>query len=266
MSTLPFRLDGRVALVTGVREGIGGSIATRLAQAGASVVLANRTVDAAESVAVTLRQQGHRADAIPFAASAEGAQAAVEDAARLHGRLDIVVHNAGGCVWKDLDELSDADIDQALSLNLKSCFWLTQAALPWLRQSNGGRVLITSSITGPRVAMAGSSHYAAAKAGVNGFIRAAALELARHGITVNGVEPGLIAKDRGRLSEPSTLGRIERYIPLGHAGAPEDIAYAMLFLASREAGWITGQTLVVDGGMTLPESGYAMEEQWAKAQ
>ena len=111
--------------------------------------------------------------------------------------------------------------------------------------------------------MAGAAHYAAAKAGVNGFIKAAALELASSGITVNGVEPGMIAKDRGRLSQARTLERLTRYIPLGRPGRPEDVASAVLFLASREASWITGQTIVVDGGTTLPESGYAMEELWA---
>jgi 3-oxoacyl-[acyl-carrier protein] reductase len=110
--------------------------------------------------------------------------------------------------------------------------------------------------------MANAAHYAASKAGVNGFIRAAALELAPHQITVNGVEPGFVAKDRGRLSQAAVRTRIERYIPLGHMGAPADIAAAFLFLASAEARWITGQTIVVDGGATLPDSGYAMEERW----
>lgn len=263
MTATPFSLQGRVALITGVRSGIGGAIAARMAEAGAQVVLANRTLESAEAVAAEIRGAGGVAHAIGFKATAEGAREAVAEAVRLQGRLDIVVHNAGGCVWKNLEDLEDADIDQALSLNLRSCFWMTQAALPWLRRSEAGRVLITSSITGPRVTMAGASHYAAAKAGVNGFIRSAALELSRHRITVNGVEPGLIAKDRGRLSQPETLARIERYIPLGHAGQPDDIAYAMLFLASPQASWITGQTIVVDGGMTLPESGYAMEERWS---
>ena len=125
-------------------------------------------------------------------------------------------------------------------MNLKSCFRLTQAALPALRRSVAGRVLVTSSVTGPRTAIPGLSHYAASKAGVNGFIRAAALELAGDGITVNGVEPGLVATP--------ALGS------LGDA-APLDIAHAMLFLASDEASYITGQTLVVDGGALLPENG-----------
>jgi 3-oxoacyl-[acyl-carrier protein] reductase len=177
------------------------------------------------------------------------------------GRLDVLVHNAGGCPWAPLEALSSETLEQALALNLKSCFWLTQAALPALRRA-GGRIVITSSVTGPRVAMRDAAHYAAAKAGVNGFIRSAALELAPDRITVNGVEPGFVAKPRGRHSEPERKERLVRYIPLGTAGVPDDVAYAMLYFASDEARWVTGQTLVVDGGMTLPESGQVMEETW----
>ncbi|MGE5116168.1 MAG: SDR family oxidoreductase [Betaproteobacteria bacterium] len=254
-----FRLDGKVALVTGARPGIGGAAATCLAEAGARVVLANRSVDAAEGVAAALRARGLDAQAIGFAADEVGCARAVAETLALAGALDIVIHNAGGCQWSGLETLTAPVLDDTLALNLKSCFWLTQAALPALTGRAGGRIVVTSSITGPRVAMAGATHYAAAKAGVNGFIRAAALELAPHRITVNGVEPGFVAKDRGRLSQPGTRERIERWIPLGRAGRPEDVAHAMLFLASDEAAWITGQTIVVDGGATLPETGYAME-------
>jgi 3-oxoacyl-[acyl-carrier protein] reductase len=258
-----FRFDGKVALITGARRGIGGAVASCLAEAGASVVLANRTLAAAEEVALELRQRALQACATGFTADEAGAQAAVTAALAAYGALDIVVHNAGGCPWTGLETLSAQVLEDTLRLNLKCCFWLTQAALPALKQRGGGRILITSSVTGPRAAMVGATHYAAAKAGVNGFIRAAALELAPHRITVNGVEPGFIAKGRGRLSQDPTRQRIERYIPLGTMGAPEDIAYAMMYLASDEARWVTGQTIVVDGGSTLPESGYAMEEQWA---
>ena len=258
-----FRFDGKVAMVTGARPGIGGAVATCLAEAGAEVVLANRTVEAAEEVAGPLRSKGFKVHVVPFSADEHGARKSVEATlAATNGRLDVLVHNAGGCVWTELEGIDAEILEQALSLNLKSCFWLTQAALPALKRSLSPRIVITSSISGPRVAMIRSAHYAAAKAGVNGFIKAAALELAPHGITVNGVEPGMVAKNRGRLSQPATLARMEKYIPLGHAGQPEDIAYAMLFLASAEARWITGQTIVVDGGTTLPESGFAMEEQW----
>lgn len=261
-----FRLTGRVALVTGARPGIGGAIARALGSAGAEVVLANRTLSAAETVARELEDEGIRAHIVPFSVDRAGIRQMVDQAlSATDGKLDVVCHNAGGCQWLGLEALDEHVMEQTLALNLTSGFWLIQAALPALRRSEAGRFVVTSSITGPRVVMAGASHYAAAKAGVNGFIRAAALELASTGITVNGVEPGLIAKDHGRLSQPETLERLSRYVPLGKAGRPEDIASAVLFLASREAGWITGQTIVIDGGTTLPESGYAMEELWASS-
>jgi len=255
-------IEGRVALITGVREGIGAEIAHRLGAAGARLMLANRTLEEVDRVAHRLSAGDIEARTVAFKATVEGARRAVETAISAYGYLDIVIHNAGGCPWASLDELTADMLDDTLSVNLKSCFWLTQAALPSLRARGAGRILLTSSVTGPRVAMINASHYAAAKAGVNGFIRAAALELARDRITVNGVEPGFVAKGRGRLSEPAVRSHIERYIPLGRMGSPSDIAAAFLFLASDDASWITGQTLVVDGGSTLPDSGYAMEEQW----
>jgi 3-oxoacyl-[acyl-carrier protein] reductase len=257
-----FRLQGRTALVTGAREGIGGEIATLLAQAGARVMLANRSVGDAERIAERLRADGSDARATTFAASADGAGECVRAAVAAWGGLDILVHNAGGCRWSSIEDIDETLLEETLALNLKSCFWLTQAALPFLRASSAGRILVTSSVTGPRVAMVHAAHYAAAKAGVNGFIKAAALELAPHRITVNGIEPGFVAKSRGRLSQAQNRPRIERYIPLGAMGEPRDVAAAFLFLASDEAHWITGQTLIVDGGSTLPESGFAMEEQW----
>jgi 3-oxoacyl-[acyl-carrier protein] reductase len=223
-------------------------------------MLANRSADVAEAAAAELRAGGAGAAACCFEADETGCRRAVADTVAAFGALDIVVHNAGGCPWTPLETLSTEVLEDTLRLNLECCFWLTQAALPQLRARGGGRILITSSVTGPRTAMAGAVHYAAAKAGVNGFIRCAALELAREHITVNGVEPGFIAKDRGRMSQPAARARIERYIPLGTMGAPEDIAHAMLYLASDAARWVTGQTLVVDGGATLPETGYAMEQ------
>jgi 3-oxoacyl-[acyl-carrier protein] reductase len=263
MTAVPFRFDGKAALVTGAGRGIGAAVATRLAEAGAAVVLANRSLDAAEEVAAALRARGLLAEAIAFTADEAGCRQAVADTLARHGRLDVLVHNAGGCPWSPLETLTSETLEAALALNLKSCFWLTQAALPALK-ARGGRIVITSSVTGPRVAMLSAAHYAAAKAGVNGFIKSAALELAPHAITVNGVEPGFVAKPRGRLSQADVKERLVHYIPLGEAGAPDDVAYAMLYFASDEARWVTGQTLVVDGGMTLPESGQVMDAFHAK--
>lgn len=258
---MTFDLSGRTALVTGSGQGIGAAIAMRLAEAGARVALVNRTLETAEGVAASIRDTG--GDAAAFQAdlsSRAECDRAVAEIAAAFGAVDILVHNAAVCPWAPLDQISDEALEQTLSVNLKACFWLTQAALPLLRKSGAGRIILTSSVTGPKVAMSGSAHYAASKGGVNAFVRAAALELAPDGITVNGVEPGFIAKPgRGSLSVPATRARIEHYIPVGTMGSPDDIAFAMVYLASAEARYMTGQILTVDGGGVLPETGYAMD-------
>ncbi len=257
---MAFRLDGRTALVTGGARGIGAAIVTRLAEAGARVIAANRTLDYAAELAQSLRARDLAVEAAALPSMARGALTGLIDRIAMPQGLDIVVHNAGGCIWTDLDAMTEERLDEALDLNLSACFWLAQAAARHMRAKGRGRILITSSVTGNRVAMAGATHYAAAKAGVNGFIRTAALELARDSITVNGVEPGFIAKPgRGRLGTPDAIERIGTYVPMGHMGEADDIAYAMLFLASDEARYITGQTIVVDGGALLPETGFALD-------
>ena len=252
----PWQLNGKVALVTGGGRGIGAAICEVLAQAGATVVVVNRTAQAGEDVAENIRQLGGQAVAIAADIGVrEQVFAAVASTAAQLGRLDIVVHNAAICPWASIEDVTDAQIEETFTVNLQAAFWLTQAALPHWRAAGQGRLLLTSSVTGPRVAMAGSAHYAASKAGLNGFIRTAAIELAKDKVTVNGVEPGYIAKVGGSLlSNPDKAAQIKKYIPLGELGTPEDIAHAMLFLASGAASYITGQTIVVDGGSTLPES------------
>lgn len=263
---MSFSLKGKIALVTGAGRGIGAAIVRRFADAGASVALANRTNDYSEALAAELRQQGHRATTYPFIdLSRRGIAGLVADVARDHSnRLDIVVHNAGGCPWSDLEMLEDGQLDDVLDLNLKACFWLAQAAIPTMRANGQGRILVTSSVSA-RVAFGGGAHYSAAKAGVNAFIRGAGFELARDNITVNGVEPGFIAKPgRGRMGSEHAIAALGRHIPMGRMGDANDIAHAMLFLASDEARYITGQTIVVDGGATLPETGYAVEDRWGR--
>lgn len=260
----PFHLSGRVALVTGGGRGIGAAIAQVFARAGAHVLIANRTAQAGEDVVAGIRAEGGSAHAVACdIGSRINAEAAVAATVAHYGALDILVHNAAINPWASLDAVDDVALEQTMAVNLKACFWLTQAALPYLKaagKQGGGRVLVTSSVTGPRVVMPGSAPYAASKAGVNGFIRSAALELAAHRITVNGVEPGYIAKQGGSLlSNPERAARIASFIPAGELGAPEDIAYAMHFLASPAARYITGQTIVVDGGSTLPESPFFRE-------
>ena len=141
-----------------------------------------------------------------------------------------------------------------LGVNLRGCFLAIQACIPAMRAQAYGRIVLTSSITGPRVTSPGHGHYSASKAGINGLIRAAALELAPHGITVNGVEPGnIMTEGVSAHRSPEFVAAMERSVPLGRLGTPRDVAHAVLFLASDEAAYITGTTIIVDGGQILPE-------------
>lgn len=260
MSARAFDLQGFRALVTGAGRGIGAAIVTRFAEAGAEVVAANRTFAHVEDLATNLCARGLAVRAVRFDDLSRSGLGALVDAAA-QGELDILVHNAGGCPWSSIETLDEDQLEATLALNLNACFWLAQAALPHMRKRGAGRILITSSVTGPRTAMIGAAHYAAAKAGVNGFIRNAALEFARDAITVNGVEPGFIAKPgRGSLGRGDVMSEIAQDVPLGRMGEADDIAFAMLYLASREAKYVTGQTIVVDGGALLPETGWAMDK------
>ena len=260
---MAFDLTGRVALVTGGGRGIGAAIATRLAEAGAQVAICNRTPEPAEELVGRLVERGLSARAIGWPGTGRSQiREMVDTLAADEGRLDIAVHNAGGCPWASVDDLDEVGFDEALDINLRAFVWLVQASVPHMRANRFGRLLVTSSVSA-RVAMGGGAHYSAAKAGVNAFLRGAAFELARDGITVNGVEPGFIAKPgRGTLSTAEKQAAIGRHIPMGRMGEADDVAFAMLYLASAEAKYVTGQTIVVDGGSTLPETGYAVEDRW----
>lgn len=246
----------QVVLVTGGAQGIGLAIVSAFAQLGAQVIIADLQLAKAQEAAETLRQQGWQVQAIVCdMADAGKISAGVEQVAQQYQRLDVVIHNAAYFPLTPFNQI-DADLLQrTLSVNLMAPFFLAQAALPWMRRQGGGRILVTSSVTGPKVAYPGLAHYAASKAGVNGFIRAAALELAIDGITVNGVEPGMIRTPAmANLGGEALNQAIAATVPLGRLGDPADIAAAMVFLASPAASYITGQTLVVDGGALLPET------------
>ncbi|WP_204128165.1 SDR family oxidoreductase [Pseudomonas ogarae] len=247
--------SGQTVLVTGGAQGIGRAIVEAFALRGASVVIADLGLARAEAVAGELTAAGCQVQAVGVdladATAVFGMMAELEQGL---GRLDILVHNAGYFPLTPFAEITPSMLERTLAVNLSALFWLTQAALPMFRRQGQGCVLVTSSVTGPRVAYPGLSHYAASKAGVNGFIRNAALELAAENVRVNGVEPGMIATPAmANLGDDEVNQDIARRVPLGRLGQPSDIAGAMLFLASSLAGYVTGQTLVVDGGSTLPE-------------
>lgn len=251
-----FDFSGRRVLVTGAAQGIGRRIAEGFATAGASLLLLDRQEQAVEALASELRNQGREARALAVDLADPPASAAALTG--LDG-LDVLVHNAAYFPLTDFAAITPQLLQRTLAVNLGALFWLTQAALPLFAARGGGCVLATSSVTGNRVAYPGLSHYAASKAGVNGFIRNAALELAPRNIRVNGVEPGMIhTPAMANLGDAALEAHIAAGIPLGRLGQPADIANAMLFLASDAAAYITGQTLVVDGGATLPESSAAL--------
>jgi 3-oxoacyl-[acyl-carrier protein] reductase len=249
------RVEGKVAVVIGAARGIGRAIAERLSEEGACVVIADTLVD--EGRAAAKRLSGRR-EAMFVAADVsrkDAVDALVETILQRFGRVDILVQNAGIFPYTMLPDIAVEEWDAVLGVNLRGCFLGIQACARPMRAQRYGRIVLTSSITGPRVSSPGHAHYSASKAGINGLIRAAAIELAPDGITVNGVEPGNILTEGMRAERsPEYIGTMARSVPLGRLGAPREVAHAVLFLASDEAAYITGTTIIVDGGQILPEA------------
>ena len=244
----------KVAIVTGAAKGIGRGIAEHFAKAGAKIVIADIDEAAARAAVEAIRASGGEAIAQRTdVTSWDSTQAMAAAALARFGRIDILCSNAGIYPEHRLEDMTPEQWDRVLGINLKGAFLTLKACLPQMKSQRGGRVIITSSITGNRTAMPALAHYAASKGGVNGFIRAAAFEVAKHNITVNGVEPGMIDTEALRAMGASMIAEVGRVVPLGRIGRIEDVAQTMAFLASDAAGYITGQTIVVDGGMTLSE-------------
>ncbi|WP_260435746.1 3-oxoacyl-ACP reductase FabG [Burkholderia seminalis] len=248
-------VEGKVVVVTGGTRGIGRGISELFAGKGAKVAVLARQAEAAQACATALRDRGGKAEG--FAADVgdrASLDAAIAQVVERFGRLDILCANAGIFPSAPLAEMTAGQWDEVLGINARGTFFSVQACLPWLKRSEAGRIVLTSSITGPVTGYSGWSHYAASKAAQLGFMRSAALELARDRITINAVLPGNVLTEGLQQMGEDYLREMTRSVPLGRLGSIEDIAYAVLFLASREAAFITGQTLVVDGGQILPES------------
>lgn len=254
-------LQGRSAIVTGGSKGIGRGIAEALAGAGVNVLVTARNQGDIDTTVAALaghpgKVTGCSADVTTPAECQRVVSAAIEQ----HGGLDIVCANAGIFPSGRLDELTPADIDQVLAVNFKGTVFIVQAALPALTASGHGRVIITSSITGPITGYPGWSHYGASKAAQLGFLRTAAIELAPKQITVNAVLPGNIMTEGLVEMGQDYMNQMAAAVPAGRLGSVADIGNAALFFATDEAAYITGQSLVVDGGQILPESHQALAE------
>jgi 3-oxoacyl-[acyl-carrier protein] reductase len=254
------RLAGKVAIVTGAGQGIGEAIARRFAREGAQVIVNARTAANIDRVVDAIVAEGGVAHAIAGdIGTLAGVGALIDGAVGRFEHIDILAHNAGIFPHNPLEEMADEEWAKVIEVNLTSAFRLTKSCIPVMKKRGGGRIVFSSSVQGNRVAVPGCAHYAASKAGLNGFIRAAALELAEYKITVNGVEPGLILTP-GTADALSDRRReqMAQYVPVKRWGEPEEVAHAMLYLASEEAGYVTGQTIIVDGGALLPQSGAFM--------
>lgn len=254
------RMENKVVIVTGAAKGIGRGIARVFAAEGGKVAVVDLDEPAGRKTTAALQEAGGEAFFLQTDLTRwEQVERMAQAVAGRWGRIDVLIANAGIFPAARIEEMSEADWDRVLNINLKGMFFSVKAVLPWMRRQSAGRIVITSSITGPITGFPGWAHYGASKAGMLGFLRSAALEVAKDNITINAVLPGNILTEGLEGVGEDYMETMRKSIPLGKLGEPEDIAYAMLFLASDEARYITGQTLVVDGGQILPESILALE-------
>src|ERR1700734_1848459 len=253
-------LEGRSAIVTGASKGIGPGLARRFGRAGCHVMVVSRHLPEAQRVADEIAAAGGTARALAADVTRETdmqemARAAVE----WRGGIDILCANAGIFPGAPLGVMTGSDFDAVMATNLKGTFLAVSACLAAMKKKKRGRIILTSSITGPVTGFTGWSHYGASKAGQLGFMRTAALELAPYGITVNAVLPGNIATEGLAGMGKEYIRSMEEAIPLRRLGSVTDIANAALFFATDEAAYITGQSLIIDGGQVLPESLVALD-------
>ena len=245
-------LDGQVALVTGASRGIGEVIAVRLAEAGANVAVSYHTgAESAQQIVAKISENHREAIALGGDVSQEeDAKLLVSQVVDHWGRIDILVNNAGITRDKLLMRMSAEDWDEVLNINLRGAFLCTRYAIPHMVKQRYGRVVNTSSIVGLS-GNPGQTNYAASKAGLIGFTKATAREVASRNITVNAVAPGYITTSMVEHMPPDLQKNILERIPMGRFGTPEDVAETVVFLCTEAAGYITGQAISIDGGLAV---------------
>jgi 3-oxoacyl-[acyl-carrier protein] reductase len=248
-------IAGRAVLVTGASKGIGKGIARAFAAAGANVVITGRNEESLQTAVSDLAGlAGQVSSVVGDVALRADCDRAVAAVIERHGQLDVLCANAGIFPDAKLDVMTEADIDSVFDTNVKGTLFSVQAALESLTASGHGRIILTSSITGPITGFPGWAHYGASKAAQLGFMRTAAVELAGRGITVNAILPGNIATEGLDEMGADYIASMEASIPLRRLGTVADIGNLAVFLSADEAAYITGQAIAVDGGQVLPES------------
>ena len=248
-------VKGRSVVVTGASKGIGRGIALCFAAAGCKVMVVSRHLREAEQVVEEITAAGGIAKSCSAdVTKRDELQAMVAATLEAFGSVHVLCANAGMFPAASLETMTEVDFDAVLDTNLKGTFLSVQACLATMKAQKFGRVILTSSITGPITGYPGWTHYGASKAGQLGFMRTAAIEVARFGVTVNAILPGNIATEGLKDMGPEYLRKMEAAVPMRRLGTVAEIGHAAVFLASDEAAYITGQGLVIDGGQTLPES------------
>lgn len=243
-----FKLEGKTALVTGASGGIGASIAKALHAQGATVILTGRKKEALEALAGELKDRCHIV--VGSLDTAEAANAVAKGAEEAAGKIDILVNNAGMTKDNLSMRLSDEDWQQVIDVNLTSAFRLSRTVIRGMMKNRWGRIINITSIVGT-TGNPGQANYAASKAGMTGMTKSMAAEVASRGITINCVAPGFIATAMTHALSDDQKSKLAQNIPSGNLGHPEDVAACVVFLASSEAGYVTGQTIHVNGGMAM---------------
>lgn len=252
------RFKDRVVIVTGASRGIGRGIANAFAEEGAKLILVGRDESALKIVLEEILNKKVAAHYVVADVSSESdMEKMVQIALEKYGIVDVLCHNAGIYPYSRLEDMTLEEWKKVIDVNLTGTFLAVKVCLSTMKKQNRGNIVVISSVSGPQTAYPGYSHYTASKGGVSGFIKTAAVELAKYHININAVEPGNIISEGFNLLGEEHKNNMLRAVPLGRLGTAEDVAYAALFLASEEASYVTGQSIIVDGGQTLPESHFS---------